>query len=56
MSLKSMIIREVMEELGITQEMVDKVKSVIEQVDIQKLEDRTIISIKTKNISVVIDK
>ena len=56
MSLKSMIIREVMEELGITQEMVDKVKSIIEQVDIQKFEDRTIISVKTKNISVIIDK
>jgi hypothetical protein len=56
MSLKSMIIREVMEELGITQEMVDKVKSIIEQVDIQKFEDRTIISVKTKNISIIIDK
>ena len=56
MSLKSMIIREVMEELGITQEMVDKVKSVIDQVDIQKFEDRTIISVKTKNISIIIDK
>ena len=51
-----MIIREVMEELGITQEMVDKVKSVIDQVDIQKFEDRTIISVKTKNISIIIDK
>ena len=56
MSLKSVIIREVMEELGITQEMVDKVKSAIDSVDIQKLNDRTIISIKTKNISVIIDK
>ena len=45
-----------MEEFGITQEMVDKVKSVIDNIDVQKFEDRTIISIKTKNISVIIDK
>jgi hypothetical protein len=56
MSIKSIIIKEIMEEFGITQEMVDKVKSVIDNIDVQKFEDRTIISIKTKNISVVIDK
>jgi|TARA_Y100000356_G_C11165644_1_gene238474 hypothetical protein len=56
MSIKSIIIKEIMEEFGITQEMVDKVKSVIDNIDVQKFEDRTIISIKTKNISVIIDK
>ena len=56
MSIKSIIIKEIMEEFGITQEMVDKVKSAIDNIDVQKFEDRTIISIKTKNISVVIDK
>ena len=56
MSIKSIIIKEIMEEFDITQEMVDKVKSVIDNIDVQKFEDRTIISIKTKNISVVIDK
>ena len=55
MSIKSIIIKEIMEEFGITQEMVDKVKSVIDNIDVQKFEDRTIISIKTKNISVIID-
>lgn len=56
MSLKSVIIREVMEELGIKQESVDKIQNVIENIDIQKIEDRTIISFKIKNISIVIDK
>ena len=56
MSLKSVIIKEIMEEFGVTQEMVEKVKSVIDNIDVQKFEDRTIISIKTKNISVIIDK
>ncbi len=56
MSIKSILIKEIMEEFGVTQEMVDKVKTVIDHVDVQKFNDRTIISIKTKNISVVIDK
>ena len=56
MSIKSVIIREIMEEFGVTEEMVGKVKSVIDNIDVQKFEDRTIISIKTKNISVIIDK
>ena len=56
MSIKSVIIREIMEEFGVTEEMVDKIKSVIDNIDVQKFEDRTIISIKTKNISVIIDK
>ena len=56
MSLTSIVLNEIMEELGITKEMVDKVKNVINNVDIQKFDDRTIISIKTKNISVIIDK
>lgn len=56
MSLTSIVLNEIMEELGITKEMVDKVKNVIDNVDIQKFDDRTIISIKTKNISVIIDK
>tara|TARA_R110000822_G_scaffold1072_9_gene4866 strand:- start:729 stop:899 length:171 start_codon:yes stop_codon:yes gene_type:complete len=56
MSLKSIIIEEIMEEFGITKEMVDKVKTLIDHVDIQKFEDKTIVSIKTKNISVIINK
>ena len=56
MSLKSIIIEEIMEEFGITKEMVDKVKTLIDHVDIQKFEDKTIVSIKTKNISIIIDK
>ena len=45
MSIKSVIIREIMEEFGVTEEMVDKVKSVIDNIDVQKFDDRTIISL-----------
>tara|TARA_Y100000361_G_scaffold152616_1_gene172480 strand:- start:872 stop:1060 length:189 start_codon:yes stop_codon:yes gene_type:complete len=54
--LTSVIIEKVMSEFGITQEMVDKVKTIIDHVDIQNFEDRTIVSIKTKDISIVISK
>tara|TARA_Y100001951_G_C11288515_1_gene270458 strand:- start:921 stop:1073 length:153 start_codon:yes stop_codon:yes gene_type:complete len=50
------MLRKVMEELGITQEMVDKIKSVIDNVDIQKYDNKTVIEFKLKNITVVIDK
>jgi hypothetical protein len=56
MSIKSILIKEIMEEFGVTEEMVEKVKSVIDNIDVQKFEDRTIISIKTKNISIILDK
>ena len=54
--LTSVIIEKVMSEFGITKEMVDKVKTIIDHVDIQNFEDRTIVSIKTKDISIVISK
>ncbi len=54
--LTSVMLRKVMEELGITQEMVDKIKSVIDNVDIQKYDNKTVIEFKLKNITVVIDK
>ena len=56
MGLTSIVLRQVMEELGITEEMVDKIKSVIDNVDIHKYDDQTIIEIKMKKISIVIDK
>jgi len=56
MSLTSIVLKQVMEELGITKEMVDKIKSVIDNVDIQEYGEKTIIEIKMKNISIVIDK
>tara|TARA_R110002072_G_scaffold23044_1_gene80109 strand:- start:16 stop:186 length:171 start_codon:yes stop_codon:yes gene_type:complete len=56
MGITSVIINAVMEELGITEEMVDKIKSVIDNVDVQQYNGKTVIQIKTKNITIVIDK
>ena len=54
--LTSVVLKKVMEELGITQKMVDKVKAVIDNVDIQRYDNKTVIELKLKNITVVIDK
>ena len=54
--LTSVVLKKVMEELGITQIMVDKVKAVIDNVDIQRYDNKTVIELKLKNITVVIDK
>jgi len=56
MGITSIILDSVMEELGITQEMVDKIKSVIDNVDIRKDGDQTIVEIKLNNIKIIIDK
>ena len=56
MSLTSVVLKQVMEELGITEKMVDKIKSMIDNIDIQQYDGKTVIQIKTKSITVVIDK
>ena len=54
--LASTIIQKIMGDFGITQEMVDKIKTIIDNVDVQQDEDQTIIRIKTKEITVIINK
>ena len=45
-----------MKELGINQEMVDKFRSIIDNIDIRNEDEKTVIEIKMKNITIVIDK
>jgi len=45
-----------MEDLGITQEMVDKIKTIIDNVDIQQDEEKTTIQVKTKEVTIIINK
>ena len=54
--LTSMIIKQVMAELGIKQETVDKIQSIVDNVDITKDGDQTVIEIKLSNIRITIDK
>tara|TARA_R110002020_G_scaffold334105_1_gene549481 strand:- start:2124 stop:2294 length:171 start_codon:yes stop_codon:yes gene_type:complete len=56
MGIESMILRKVMDELGISQEMVDKVKGIIDNIDIQTYGDKTAIEISMKKITITIDK
>lgn len=56
MSIESMIIQKVMDELGISQEMVDKVTDIIDNIDIQRYGDKTAIEINMKKITITIDK
>tara|TARA_R100001244_G_scaffold99378_1_gene74264 strand:+ start:336 stop:527 length:192 start_codon:yes stop_codon:yes gene_type:complete len=54
--IASTIIAKIMEEFGITQEMVDKIKIVIDNVDVQQDEETTTIRVKTKDITIIINK
>lgn len=52
----STIIDKVLDRFGISEEMVEKAKTVIDNIDIQKYGEKTIISIDMKKITIVIDK
>ncbi len=54
--LASTIIKKIMSDFGITQEQVDKIKAVIDNVDIEQGEENTTIRIQTKDITIVINK
>jgi hypothetical protein len=52
----STIIDKVLDRLGISEELVEKTKTVIDNIDIQKYGEKTVISIDMKKITIVIDK
>ena len=52
----SIIIDKVLNRLGISEEMVEKATTMIDNIDVQKYGDKTVISIDMKKITIVIDK
>ena len=54
--LTSMIIKQVMAELGIKQETVDKIQSIVDNIDIQHYDQKTVIQLKLKDITIVVNK
>ena len=52
----STIIDKVLDRLGISEEMVEKTKTVIDNIDIQKYGEKTVIYKNMKKITIVIDK
>ena len=54
--LVSTIIAKIMGDFGITQEMVDKIKTIIDNVDVQQDGETTTIRVKTKDITIIINK
>lgn len=54
--LASTIVAKIMGDFGITQEMVDKIKTVIDNVDVEQDEDQTTIRLKVKDITIIINK
>ena len=54
--LASTIIQKIMGDFGITQEMVDKIRIMIDNVDIHQDENQTTIRIKAKEMTIIINK
>ena len=53
--LTSMIIKQVMAELGIKQETVDKIQSIVDNIDIQQYDQKTVIQLNLKDITIVVN-
>lgn len=54
--LTSMLVQKVMAELGIQQKTVDKIQSIVDNVDIREDSNQTVIEVKLNNIKIIIDK
>lgn len=50
------IVQKVLDDYGITSEHIEKVKSVINHIEVHEYSDKTEIEIKLKNVKIVIDK
>jgi len=56
MPLGDFVIDKIMDSLGVTQEQVDKVKAIIDMVDVADKGDRVEVVINLKQIKITIDK
>lgn len=54
--LTSMLVQKVMAELGIQQKTVDKIQSIVDNVDIREDSNQTVIEVKLNNVKIIIDK
>lgn len=52
----SRIIKAILDEYGIDQKMIDKVKSIVDNIDIVESDEEIRISINLKNVNVVVSK
>jgi hypothetical protein len=56
MGLSNILINSIMKRFEITDEMIDKIKSIVDNVDIQTEDGTTTIEINLKKIKVIIEK
>lgn len=52
----SRIVREVLEGYGVDQKMVDKVKSVIDNIDVKEVDDQVWVDLNLKKVRIIIQK
>jgi hypothetical protein len=50
------IIKEILESYGVDQKMVDKVKSVVDNIDVREIENQIWIDINLKRVRLIIEK
>tara|TARA_Y100000385_G_C12993287_1_gene593803 strand:+ start:784 stop:954 length:171 start_codon:yes stop_codon:yes gene_type:complete len=56
MSIVDSLIDSVMKKLGISKNMIDKAKTIIDNIDVQEVDDKIYVTIKVKNITLIVEK
>ena len=56
MPIVDSLIDSIMKKFGISKNMIDKAKTIIDNIDVQEIDDKLYVSVKVKNITLVIEK
>lgn len=55
MGLSEIVIDKIISALGVSRETIDKIEAIVDNIDVTTEDGKTIIAIKIKNITIVID-
>ena len=56
MPIVDSLISSAMKKLGISKNMIDKAKTIIDNIDVQEVDDKLYVTIKLKNITLIVEK
>ncbi len=56
MPIVDSLINSVMKKLGISKNMIDKAKTIIDNIEVQEIDDKLYVTVKVKNITLIVEK
>lgn len=56
MGIWDSLINQIMKQFGISKNMIDKTKTIIDNIEVEEFDDKLYVSVKVKNITLIIEK